>query len=137
VKFDLSRERLLGSVSGGFALLALVLLGTGLYGILSRVVAEQRREIGIRMALGAGREQIVNGLARRASVRIAIGLAGGAVLAGVTAKYLQPLLFGVSFESPRIVGATIAVLLAVLAVGFVAPAVHAASIDPAEAIREE
>ncbi len=134
---DLNRQRLLSSVSGGFALLALALVGTGLYGILSRAVTEARREIGIRMALGAQRRQIVCALAWAASLRIAFGIAAGAVLAWFAARLLQSLLFGVKAESPSMAAATLAVLLGVLALAFLLPAWRATTIDPMEAIREE
>jgi predicted permease len=137
VKYDLSRQRLLSSVSGGFALLALVLVATGLYGILSRTVVERRREIGIRMALGARRQQIVSALARTAALRIGIGLAAGAALAAVAGHLLQSLLYGVTPTSPWMALATLAVLLGVLTLAFVFPAGRAASVDPMEAIRDE
>jgi predicted permease len=137
VEYDLSQQRLLSSVSGGFALLALALVATGLYGILSRSVIDRRREIGIRMALGAQRQQIVRSLARTAALRIAIGVAAGAALAFLAGRLLQSLLFGVTAASPTIAATTLAVLLAVLALAFIVPAGRAASIDPMEAIRDE
>jgi predicted permease len=137
VRYDLSRQRLLSSVSGGFALLALALVATGLYGILSRSVTERRREIGIRMALGARRQQIVSTLARGTALRILIGVVAGAALAAAAGRFLQSLLYGVSAGSPLIALATLAVLLAVLTVAFIFPAGRAASVDPMEAIRDE
>ncbi len=134
---DLSRQRLLGSVSGGFALLALALLATGLYGILSRTVTEQQSEIGIRMALGARREQIVSTLARTAAVHVGVGLIAGVLMAALAARLLRTLLFGVSFQSPEIALATLGVLLGVLILAFVVPAARAASVDPIKALRME
>jgi len=134
---DLSRQRLLSSVSGGFALLALALVATGLYGILARSVVDRRREIGIRMALGAQRQQIVRTLARTAAFRIAIGVVAGAALAFFAGRLLQSLLYGVTAASPLIAAATLALLLAVLALAFIVPAGRAASIDPMKAIRDE
>ncbi len=137
INADLSRQRLLGMVSGTFALLGLALLGTGLYGILMRLIAEQRRDIGIRIALGARRDRIVKMLARGVGLRIAIGLLAGTAIAAVVARYLRPLLFGVSFASTTVVLATLAVLFSVLIAAFVFPAIMAVRIDPAQAIREE
>ncbi|MGD0369311.1 MAG: ABC transporter permease, partial [Acidobacteriaceae bacterium] len=137
VNDDLSRQRLLSSVSGGFALLALALVATGLYGILSRTVVERRREIGIRMALGAQRQQIVTNLARSAALRIAIGVLAGAALAAMAGRLMQSLLYGVTPASPVMAIATLAVLLVVLSLAFIFPAGRAASIDPMEAIRDE
>ncbi|HEY6446018.1 MAG TPA: ADOP family duplicated permease [Acidobacteriaceae bacterium] len=137
VNADLSQQRLLSSVSGGFALLALALVATGLYGVLARAVVERRREIGIRMALGAQRGQIVSNLARGAAMRVLIGVAAGAGLALLAGRLLRTLLYGVTGASPAIGLATLVLLLAVLALAFVFPAGRAASIDPMEAIRDE
>ena len=137
INSDLSRQRLLGGVSGGFAVLALALLATGLYGILSRTVTERRRDIGIRMALGAKRQQIVVGLVRTAAVRIGIGLLAGALMAVLAARLLHSQLFGVSFQSPAIVVCTLCVLLLVLILAFMVPVGRAASVDPMQALRME
>jgi predicted permease len=137
IDYDLSRQRLLSSVSGGFALLALTLVGTGLYGILGRTITERRREIGIRMALGARRKQIVAALAKSAGLRVAIGVAAGAVLASACGRLVQSLLYGVTPGNVRVALATLALLLAVLVVAFVFPAGRAASVNPMDAIREE
>lgn len=137
IDYDLSRQRLLSSVSGCFALLALALVATGLYGILARTVTERRREIGIRMALGARRLQIVTSLARTAAFRVAIGVVAGSVLAAMAGRLMRSLLFGVTPLSPWIALTTLAVLLAVLTLAFVLPAGRAASVHPMEAIREE
>lgn len=137
INFNLSRQRLLSGVSGGFALLALALVASGLYGILSRTVTERRREIGIRMALGAKRKQIVVGLARSAAIRITVGFAAGAILFAVAGRMLQSLLDGIAPESPRSASMTLIVLLAVLTIAFIVPAIRAASVQPMDAIREE
>ena len=137
INYDLSRQRLLSSVSCGFALLALTLIATGLYGILARTVAERRREIGIRMAMGAQRRQIVTGLVRTAALRVAVGVLIGAALTAITGGLLRSLLYGITPHSPRIAMATLAVLAAVLAFAFIFPARRAATVQPMEAIREE
>jgi predicted permease len=134
---DLSRQVLLSSVSGGFALLALALVATGLYGILARTVVERRREIGIRMALGAERRQIVSTLARTAAFRVALGIVAGAALAALAGHLLQSLLYGVTPANSVVGVVTLLLLLVVLALAFVFPAGRAASIDPMEAIRDE
>ncbi|HEX4037518.1 MAG TPA: ADOP family duplicated permease [Acidobacteriaceae bacterium] len=137
VQDNLSRQRLLSSVSGGFALLALALVATGLYGILARSVVDRRREIGIRMALGAQRQQIVHTLARTAASRISIGVIAGAALAFLAGRLLESLLYGVTAASLGVAAATLALLLAVLTLAFIVPAGRAASVNPMEAIREE
>jgi len=113
------------------------LVGAGLYGVLSRSVTERRREIGIRMALGAERKRIVATLARSAVVRIGTGVAVGAGLAALAGRLMKSLLYGVSAGSPVVALATLGLLLAVLVVAFVVPAGRAAGVQPMEAIREE
>ena len=137
INYNLSQQRLLSSVSGGFALLALALVATGLYGILARSVTERRREIGIRMALGARRQQIVANLARSAALRIGVGVVVGAAFAAAAGRLLQSLLYGVTAASPLVAVATLAVLLVVLTLAFIFPAGRAATVDPMEAIRDE
>jgi predicted permease len=137
IDYDLSRQRLLSSVSGGFALLALTLVATGLYGILGRTVTERRREIGIRMALGAKRKQIVIALAKSAAMRVGVGVVAGVLLAAAGGKLMRSLLYGVTPGNPWVAFATLALLVAVLALAFVYPAGRAASVNPMEAIREE
>lgn len=137
VHADLNQQLLLSSVSGGFALLALLLVATGLYGILARHVTERRKDIGIRMALGAERGAIVRQLAGATALRVAAGVVAGGALAMVTGRLMHSLLYGVTFHSPAVVLATLVTLLGVLALAFVMPAVRAASVDPAKAIREE
>jgi predicted permease len=137
IDYDLSRQRLLSGVSGGFALLALTLVATGLYGILGRTVIERRREIGIRMALGAKRKQIVAALAKSAALRVAIGVVAGALLAAAGGRLVRSLLYGVTPWNPWVAIATLALLVTVLTVAFVFPAGRAAAVNPMEAIREE
>lgn len=120
---------------GVFAALALVLAASGLYGVLSAMVAERTREIGIRGALGASRVGILR-LVLGQSVRFAlVGLASGLVLSLLGARLLGSLLYGVAPWDPLTVAGVSAVLLgvAVLAAGL--PALRAARIDPADALR--
>ncbi|MCA9737590.1 MAG: FtsX-like permease family protein [Gemmatimonadota bacterium] len=120
---------------GVFAALAVVLAASGLYGVLSAMVAEGTREIGIRGALGASRGGILR-LVLGQSVRFAlVGLGSGLVLSLLGARLLGSLLYGVAPWDPLTVAGVSAVLLgvAVLAAGL--PAVRAARIDPADALR--
>ena len=137
INFNLSQQRLLSSVSGGFGLLARTLVAIGLYGILARVVVDRRREIGIRMALGAQRQQIVRTLARTVTLRIGIGMAAGTMLAFVVERLLRSMLYGVTANDPGIALVTLVVMIAVLISACIEPARRAASVDPMVAIREE
>lgn len=134
---DLGQQRLLSGVSGGFALLALLLVATGLYGILSRQISERRREIGIRMALGAERRTIVMQMVHQIAWRMLMGAAVGVVLAYFAGHLLRSQLYGISLHAPGVVAATLVTLLSVMAMAFVLPAVRAASVNPSEIMRDE
>ena len=134
-------DRLLGALSAGFALLATVLAAVGLYGVLAHGVAQRRREIGVRMALGADAGRVRRGvlaqMARMLVVGVPLGL-GAALLVGRAARSL---LFGIA---PHDVGALAVALappagvlaLAALAAAW-APAWRAARVSPASALRAD
>jgi predicted permease len=136
--FDgLTRERLLAALSGFFGALAALLAGIGLYGVLAYHAVRRRNELGIRMALGATRGQIVGLVLREAGVLVAgglaIGLAGSLAAADATAS----LLFGISPRDPWRLGAAALALAAAAALGSVVPARRASRLDPMIALRDE
>jgi ABC-type antimicrobial peptide transport system permease subunit len=122
---------------GLFGALALLLAATGLYGVVSFLVARRTREIGVRMALGADRGRVASQVLRSAlglaSVGLIVGLAGALALRRFTAS----LLFGVSPGDPWPLAAAAAALIAVTMVAALAPARRASRIDPMDAIRTE
>jgi putative ABC transport system permease protein len=133
----LARPRFYAALVGLFAVVAAVLAAVGIYGVLSYLVALRAQEIGIRMALGAERRQVMNLVIRDAGQLTAIGLAlGMAGVAGLT-RYLQGLLFDIAPLDPAAftVAALIVVLIAALASW--APARRAAAVDPLTAIKCE
>src|SRR5262249_11408450 len=87
---------------GAFAALSLFLAGVGIYGVRASLVAQRRREIGLRMALGAGRWTVAAAVARQAMIFTLIGVAAGAALAVASTRLLRVLLYGVSPLDPRI-----------------------------------
>jgi predicted permease len=120
-----------------FGLISLALGGAGLYGVLSYTVAQQKREIGVRMALGARREDIAARVLKDAGRLIAIGLVLGLAASLAGAKILGSLLFGVAPRNPLILA--IASLVLLLTGLFAAwwPARRAAWTEPMEALRSE
>ena len=122
---------------GGFALAALVLAATGLYGVSAYAVAQRRREFGIRLALGASRGQVrslVLGQGMKlAALGVAIGLAGALILSRV----LGHLLYEIKPTDPLTFGAVSVLLLTVAALASWLPARRAAKVDPMVALRAE
>src|SRR5690606_34379820 len=96
VRRTLARERPLAALAGFFGLLAGALAAIGLYGVMSYMVSRRRQEIGVRMALGAGRGRILRMVLSEAGVMVGSGLAVGTVLAVGLARYAESLLFGLT-----------------------------------------
>ena len=120
-----------------FALVGLVLVATGIYGVLSGSVNERTREIGVRAALGASRANILGLVMRQGMLLTAFGVLIG--LAGATAAsgMIAALLFGVSRLDPVIYFAVVALLVAVAGAACFVPALRAASVNPVDALRAE
>ena len=130
-------QRLMLYLIGSFAGLAVVMVITGLYGVLSQLVNYRRREIGVRMALGATRVIVATMILRQGSILIGAGLAIGLVLAVLSGRLLKGFLFGVQ---PLDGWTYAAVALALAFIGLVSslvPARRASSIQPMQALREE
>jgi putative ABC transport system permease protein len=120
-----------------FAGIALMLSVLGIYGVLAYTVTERTREIAIRMALGATREDVVRRTMRSALALGAAGIAGGLVAAAGLTHFLKSLLYGVQpLDAAAIVGATAVLLLCAVLAGCL-PARKASSIEPMEALRSE
>ncbi len=131
-----ARRRLAAVLLGGFAATALLLGVIGLYGVMSTVVAERQREIGVRMALGADRGGVLAMVLSQAGRLILTGIAIGAVVAAGSTKLLTAMLYETSPVDPGTF-VVVAMLLAVAGLGAaLIPARRAATIDPLTAIRE-
>jgi predicted lysophospholipase L1 biosynthesis ABC-type transport system permease subunit len=120
---------------GAFAAAAVVLAALGVFGVLSYIVAGQRKEIGVRIALGADRAAIIGMVLRRGMTRTLAGLAVGIVIALQGKRVLDAMLFGVSATDWSTFALTSLLLLAVAFVACWLPGRRAASIEPAEALR--
>jgi predicted permease len=134
---SIRRPRLLAQLLGGFAGLALLLAAIGTYGVLAYMVAARRREIGIRMALGARRGSVLAQVMRQGLVLTAIGVVAG--LAGAVAlnRVLTTLLFGVRPTDPMTLTAVIATIGVVAALACWLPAWRASRVDPIVVLRDE
>src|SRR4030095_6602118 len=131
------QERLVAWLSGFFGVLALLLAGLGFLGVTSYTVERQRTEIGIRMALGAQRHDVVALAVRQTIMMTMCGVAAGLVAAAVLTRYLQALLFGITPLDPATFIAAPALLIAVALLACYLPARPATSLDPTIALRCE
>jgi ABC-type antimicrobial peptide transport system permease subunit len=120
-----------------FALVALLLAATGIYGVLSGHVTERMREIGVRSALGASRADILGMVVRQGMTLTALGVAIGLIGAAAASRALVTLLFGVSRLDPATYIGVIALLAGVSAIACGVPAWRAARVDPAITLRAE
>jgi predicted permease len=134
---ELATPRLSSFLLGAFALVALLLAAIGLYGVMSFIVREETREIGLRMALGAGPERVRRDVLGRALSVIALGGAVGVLGALASSRVLAGLLFQVQPADPVALGAACLLLgLVALAAAYL-PARRATRVDPAIALRSE
>jgi ABC-type antimicrobial peptide transport system permease subunit len=131
------QRKLAGTLFGCFAGLALVLAAVGLYGVLSQLVAQQSRAIGVRVALGAARRDILTMVVGRGLRLAAVGASVGLVLAFIATRSIAAVLYGVSSNDPlTFMGVTI-LLMAVAMLACYMPARRALRIDPIDALRNE
>jgi predicted permease len=130
-------ERLIATLSSFFGLLAVILAAIGLYGVMSYAVARRTNEIGIRMALGAAKSNVVGMILREVVMLIAIGGAIGIVAAYAATQLVKSFLFGLTAMDPVSFGGAALLLALVGALAGYLPARRAANIDPMIALRYE
>ena len=132
-----SRRRLAAIVLSVFAAAAVLLAAIGLYGVIAQNVGVRRREIGVRMALGATSDQILRLFLRHGLLVVAIGIGCGLLAAVAAARSLATLVFGVTPRDPATLAAVAALLTAVTLLASYLPARSATRVDPVEALRSE
>jgi predicted permease len=130
-------ERLVAHVSAAFGALAVLIAAVGLYGVLACGVARRRREIGVRIALGASSGSVEWLFLRESFALLSIGFLIGAPAAILIARLVQALLFGLTPVDPLTLGAVFAVLALSTAAAAYLPSRRAAAIDPIQVLREE
>ena len=134
---SLSQRRLALRLAGGFGAVALVLSALGIYGVLAYAVTLRRKEIGVRMALGASRQRVTGLVMRQAGAMVMLGLVPGVAGAWAAGYAVRSFLFGVKILDPATLAAVGAVLLTVSVVAAFVPALRAAMVNPIEALRFE
>jgi predicted permease len=133
----LAMERLFAKLLSLFGLLAQALAAIGLYGVLAWSVARRTHEIGIRMALGASRRDVLRMVLRQGMTLTLVGVAVGLACAMALTRLLEGVLYGVSPTDPLTFAAVAALLLAVALAACLVPARRATKVDPMEALRYE
>jgi len=128
---------LMVKVLGAFAMVAFLLAGIGIHGLLSFAVSQRRQEIGVRIALGAQPSDIMRMVLGRSAVLAILGISAGLVLSYAAGRAMESLLAGVKPADPTTFLAAICLCLLMALVGSLAPALKAVRVDPISAIRIE
>jgi predicted permease len=136
LRAGLVRERLLAMLAGFFGLLAVALTVVGLYGMLSYIVAQRRPEIGVRVALGARRLNVLGLVMGEAGKLVFIGVVIGLALSLFAGRSIASLLFGIKPNDPVLLALACSMLALIAAVASFLPARRATRIDPAQLLRE-
>ncbi len=134
---SVAQPRFNGLLLGLFAAVALLLATIGVYGVISYSVTRRLREIGVRLALGAGRGQILGQVLRRGLGLMAAGIGIGLVVALFAARVLATMVYDVSPTDPATLAAVALLLIAVGATACLLPALRATRVDPVIVLREE
>jgi predicted permease len=134
---NIATERFVAGASTGFAVLATVLAGLGLYGVLAYAVAQRSREIALRFALGAPAPRIRRMVVRQIGAMAAAGIVLGAAAAVLLGRAAQSLLFGIAPADPLALAAAAVVLAAVMLGAAYLPARRASRVDPMSVLRYE
>jgi ABC-type antimicrobial peptide transport system permease subunit len=137
VRLQTARSRFVGWLMGAFAVLALLLAAVGVYGVLAQVVARRTPEIGVRMALGAGRAEILRMVMASGFRLVALGLLLGSAGALVLSRLIRAQLFGVRGTDPLTFLTVAALLTTVALLATWLPARRATQVDPLVALRQE
>lgn len=120
-----------------FGMTALLLSAVGLYGVLGQIALQRRREIGIRLSLGASRSQVAAGILSGAGSMVGLGLAVGSLFGWGVSRALGQWLYGLSQAGPLIYLGVVALLVPAALMACLLPALRAASVNPAEVLRSE
>ena len=131
------QQRMAAGLIGTFGLLALLLAGMGLYGVVSQLVAQRKREIAIRIALGADSRAVVKLVVAQGSILSLAGVGAGLIAALASTRAMSSLLWGVTTTDPWAFIGSSAVLISVALLASIIPARRASRIDPVAALRTE
>jgi putative ABC transport system permease protein len=137
VRNSLVNDELMATLSGFFGFLAALLAAIGLYGVISYMVLQRTKEIGIRMAIGAGRGDVIGMIMKEAGILTVAGLVIGTTLALASAQVVKSLLYGLKPRDPLTVVLAVVTLAVVAALASFMPAYRASRLDPLKALHYE
>jgi predicted permease len=137
IAFSATGDRIVGTLAAAFAGLATLLTAVGLYGVLAYTVAQRTREIGLRMALGAGSDRVRAMVLRQVGIMTLIGAVVGMVAANFIARAASSLLYGLQGHDPWVLSSVTVLLVLVALVSAYVPALRASRVDPMKALRYE
>jgi putative ABC transport system permease protein len=137
VSESMRNDRFNTALFAGFSALALLLAAFGIYGVMSFVVAQRTHEIGLRMALGAGRGRVLGQILKEGMITAAIGTVLGAIGAYFVGRAMKGMLYDISTMDPVSFGLVAGTLLMAALLACLVPARRAASVDPMVALRQE
>ena len=132
-----AQPRMVARLCSIFGIMALLLASTGLYGVLSYGVARRTNEIGIRMALGAGKGRVIQMILRETAVMIVVGVVAGMIFTAIGVQLIKSTLFGLGVLDPAAVLSAVGILTVVALVAGYIPAARAARVNPTQALRHE
>jgi putative ABC transport system permease protein len=133
---SLASRRFSADLVGGFAGLAVLLASIGIYGLMAYMVGQRSREIGLRIALGARRDDILKLFLRKGVALAGVGIVAGVVVSASTASMMASLLYGVRPHDPAVFLIVPLLLLAVAVLASYLPARRATKVDPMIALRD-
>lgn len=137
IDFSLWAPRMIASLLAFFSLLALLLSAIGIYGVVAYAVNQRKREIGIRMAMGAGRLEMLNLVLKQGMRTVGLGIAAGLLVAIVASRWISGLLHEVSSRDPATLAGVVLVLAAIALMAIAIPAWRAATVNPVTVLRDE
>ena len=137
IRDNLVGDRMMAMLSGFFGLLAALLVVVGLYGVLSYFITRRRNEIGIRLALGAKRRQVIALVMRDTAAMLLTGIVIGTALALLAGHAATAMLFGLKPYDLATLGFAIALLAVIGILASLLPALEASNLDPVAALRAE